>query len=83
MTWDAKARARHRLESLESGPSESRDSDDSEARPVDLQRRAEAEEPLGIFLPQPLRFTRADPIYGAARLTGYFLCPLFVMGNFL
>jgi hypothetical protein len=32
MTWDAKARARHRLES---GSSESRDSDVSEARPVD------------------------------------------------
>ena len=32
---------------------------------------------------QPLRFTRADPIYGAARLNGYFLRPSFVMGNFL
>ena len=32
---------------------------------------------------QPLRFTRADPIYGAARLNSYFLRPSFVMGNFL
>ena len=32
---------------------------------------------------QPLRFIRADPIYGAARLNGYFLRPSFVMGNFL
>jgi hypothetical protein len=42
MTWVAKARARHRLES---GSSESRDSDVSEARPV------APEVPLGIFLP--------------------------------
>jgi hypothetical protein len=32
ITWDAKARATHRLES---GPSESRDSDASEVRHVD------------------------------------------------
>ncbi len=35
ITWDAKARARHRLDvDVDAGPSESRDSDISEARPV-------------------------------------------------
>jgi len=58
MTWEAKARARHRLESSLSG---SRDSDGDGVRPV-VDGSGPMRNAVGISVSQPLRFIRADPI---------------------
>jgi hypothetical protein len=76
MTWEAKARARHRLESESSGVPAAR------GEPVGWLLRADARMLLRAGI-STITVYRADPINRGREIKRYLPSPMFVMGNFL